>query len=329
MRQPEESEFDIVLCHLLSIMSSNSTDQYHHRYKHEDGDVTLSTSDGLKFRVHSFLLKTNSSVFRDMLDLARPSDDSEVILTEDSKTLASLLDFVYPSDAPSLPKPATLRDVNVLVEVSDKYNMPRVIASLRSIVLGEEKYRTSPIDLYALACKWKWQDVAEVASTETLKINLNEDECIGKLKQLDAADICRLLQLHAQRKRQIVQCLSPFVYDRAYTAPDLQRHFANCFCYETRAEIGDPDGELEDNTTISSALAAHNILKDFILGALERRPLGDHLIPNAFSHPMFDFVRDIECPFCKTKYFSLDSIAVDIWTEVDKWAVRSIHDIKD
>lgn len=308
-------------------MSSISTDQYHHRYKHEDGDVTLLTSDGVKFRVHSFLLKTHSSVFRDMLDLARPSD--EVILTEDSKTLASLLDFVYPSDAPSLPKPATLRDVNILVEVADKYNMPRVIASLRSIVLGEEKYRTSAIDLYALACKWKWQDVAEVASTETLKINLNEDECIGELKQLDAADICRLLQLHAQRKRQIVQCLTPFVYDRGYTAPDVQRHFANCFCYEKTAEIGDPDGELEDNTTNSSALAAHNILKDFILGALERRPLGDHLIPNAFSHTMFDFVRNIECPICKKRYFNLDSIAVDIWTEVDEGAVRSIRDIRD
>lgn len=310
-------------------MSLNSSDHYHHRYKHEDGDVTLLASDGLKFRVHSFLLKTNSSVFRDMLDLARPSD--EAILTEDSKTLSSLLDFVYPSDAPSLPKPATLKDVDVLVEVADKYNMPRVIASLRSIALGEEKYRTSPLDLYALACKWKWQDVAEVASTETLKFNLNEDEYIDELKQLDAVDICRLLKLHAQRKRKIVKCLTPLLYDRAYSGPNPVPHYANCFCMEKMVEHGDPEDDLEASKalTIDSAFAAHKILQDFISGALDRRPLGDHLIPNAFSHPIFDFVRNIECPFCKTKYFSLDSIAADIWTKVDKGAVRSIRFIKD
>lgn len=310
-------------------MSSNSSDRYHRRYKHEDGDVTLSTSDGLKFRVHSFLLKTNSSVFRDMLDLARPSDEA-ILVSEDSETLASLLDFIYPSDAPSLPKPATLKAADVLVEVADKYNMPRVIASLRSIALGEEKYRTSPIDLYALACKWKWKDVAEVASTETLKFNLNADECIDKLKHLDGVDFGKLLKLHAQRKRQIVLCLSPLHHQPAILGPSPQPHYANCTCVEEMIEFGDPH-EVEDSQrlTTNSAYAAHKILEDFLSGALERRPLGDHLVPNTFSHPMFDFARNIECPFCKTKYFSLDSIAADIWTKVDKGAVRSIRDIKD
>lgn len=306
-----------------------SSEHFHRRYNHEDGDVILSSSDKVKFRVHSFLLKANSSVFRDMLELARPSDEA-ILVTEDSKTLDSLLDFVYPSDAPSLPKPATLKDAEVLVEVADKYNMPRVIASLRSIVLGGEKYRASPIALYVLACKWKWQDVAEVASTETLKFNLSEDFCLDKLRHLDGTDLCRLLKLHGHRKRQIVECLTPVNYEETLFGGDRRPHYANCFCMERMQEVGVTD-EIEESDwqKADAAVAAHQNLKDFISGSLDRRPLGDQLIPNAFSHPMFDFVRNIECPWCKKKSFSLDSIATAIWEKVDKRAVRSIREIKD
>lgn len=309
-------------------MSSNaSSERFHRRYNHEDGDVILLSSDRIKFRVHSILLKTNSSVFRDMVELASPYNEA-ILVTENSKTLDSLLDFIYPSDAPSLPKPTTLKSVELLVGVADKYSMPRVIASLRSIVLGEEKYRASPIDLYVLACKWNWQDVAEVASTETLKFNLSEDACVDKLQQLDGPDLCRLLKLHGHRKRQIVECLTPVNYEETLFGSGPRPHYANCFCMEQMQEVGVTDGiEESDWLTANTAVTAHQILEDFISGSLERRPLGDQLVPNAFSHPMFDFVRNIVCPWCKNKYLNLDSIAIAISEKVDKGAVRSIRDI--
>lgn len=89
-------------------------DKIHKRYNCPDADVILLSVDDVKFRVHSVLLKACSTVLADKLTdrkhtVADSDTDSDLIqLTAHSKTLALLLDFIYPTSGATLPQPATL-----------------------------------------------------------------------------------------------------------------------------------------------------------------------------------------------------------------------------
>ena len=65
--------------------------QFHDRYNFDDGDLILLTSDNVKFRVHSVVLKAGSGVFRDMLELARPNEQNSSEPINLSKTRATII----------------------------------------------------------------------------------------------------------------------------------------------------------------------------------------------------------------------------------------------
>lgn len=297
-----------------------SSTGFHNRYDFQDGDVVLESSDKVKFRLHSVFLKQSSSVFRDMIELAQPSNDV-VPVAEPSELMALLLDYIYPLDAPSLPKPATLKVAVKLGEIADKYNIPRVIASLRA-VLHEEKYRKSPIDLYALACRWKWPEIAAIASTETLLYDLGLDQCLEKMQQLNAADLCKLLKLHNRRKKQIMACLDkPRSHDIDGCAQITQ-----CTCIVDRMVAGE---DRIIDPALGLAEDAHRRMQEIIFMRLHRRPLGDLLISASSFSDLFQEAHDIKCPYCGETMLPIADVTTEIQQLVGKEAVRSVEDIKD
>lgn len=57
---------------------------------YEDGDTILQTNDGTQFRVHTFILKLNSCVFRDMFETVassqeRLTDGCPIVEVQDQK----------------------------------------------------------------------------------------------------------------------------------------------------------------------------------------------------------------------------------------------------
>ncbi|KAG8785446.1 hypothetical protein FRC12_017558 [Ceratobasidium sp. 428] len=104
-------------------MPNTHNNQLEHEYFQAPpgGDVTLCSTDGVKFCVHSAILSVASSVFRDMLAVGTAGKDQVVDLTEDGKTLSLMLDFIYP-----VHKTPTILERTILhsyLEVARKYDL--------------------------------------------------------------------------------------------------------------------------------------------------------------------------------------------------------------
>lgn len=296
----------------------------HPRYYFADGDIFVITTDIIEFRVHSAMMKANSTYFQ---DIAPPG----AVIATNSTVFEFLLDHIYQTSSYSPPKPHCFREASQFIQIAEYFGMPQVIANLRSILLEEKMYRGFPLEVYIFACKRQWWDVAEVASTETLQLDLSEDECLDKLKELDAANICKLLKLHSRRKRQIVDCVTlnkDELEDRS-TEHSSALGEASGVDTEDLQEIITKRFSDAEKAAVEFVTEAYQFLQEYISGSLSRRPLGDQLTPDAFSSATFDFARNVTCPHCDVKAFDLESIAAEISRMSNEEAVRSIRDIED
>ncbi|KAI0289284.1 hypothetical protein BC826DRAFT_1107143 [Russula brevipes] len=100
-----------------------------------NADVTLLSSDLVKFRVHKAALATSSPLFRDMFSLPQPSNDEPagelptVPLPEDAVVLNSLISMLYPVP-PEIPKSHDA--ILALLSAAQKYDMVAVQSSVRA-----------------------------------------------------------------------------------------------------------------------------------------------------------------------------------------------------
>ncbi|KAL5637136.1 hypothetical protein ACGC1H_000950 [Rhizoctonia solani] len=82
------------------------------------GDITLRSSDGVDFLVHSTYLKLASSVFADMISTGTKKDT--VLLTEDAVGVSYLLKFIYPNRLPLTIGPDAL---SICLAIVQKYDV--------------------------------------------------------------------------------------------------------------------------------------------------------------------------------------------------------------
>jgi hypothetical protein len=71
----------------------------------------------------------------------------------------------------------------------------------------------NPIRLYALACKFGWEEEAKQASTETLKYSIYLPEYRASLRRLNTEPLLNLVELHRARREELRKRLdlAPFV----------------------------------------------------------------------------------------------------------------------
>ncbi|PSR86949.1 hypothetical protein PHLCEN_2v5297 [Hermanssonia centrifuga] len=129
-------------------------------------DAVLRTSDNVDFYVHKVILSIASPFFNDLFSLIQPSINSDakvieepIIISEDSQTLDSLLRLCYPVDDP------VITDISLLgcvLEAAIKYQMGEaeklVKVSMQPFVV------THPLQIYAIACRLKVEELAKVAA---------------------------------------------------------------------------------------------------------------------------------------------------------------------
>lgn len=95
----------------------------------KNSDLTLISSDGTSFLVHSVIMSEASDVFANMFKVPQPiwasQGTAEVVLAEDAQTLQLLLQWIYPSPGRS-PPPSSLEEFSPLFAVAKKYNVTMV-----------------------------------------------------------------------------------------------------------------------------------------------------------------------------------------------------------
>lgn len=153
------------------VSKASSAPTYHPVFNSPEADVVLGSKDSVLFRVHSFTLKTTSGWFGSMFSLPQQEGASSpvtVYLDEDSTTLEALLRCVCGLAIPQL---ESYDVIEPLLYAAEKYDMPGPLSIVRALVMTPSLL-ADPLRLYVMGCRYGWEDVAQLAASQTLALNL-------------------------------------------------------------------------------------------------------------------------------------------------------------
>ncbi|OBZ68161.1 Palmitoyl-protein thioesterase 1 [Grifola frondosa] len=256
-QEPQEELVESTFTYYTAIESmqadsddSSPTATYHPLFSSSDGDVILGSKDGTLFRVHTFTLKMTSGWFRTMFSLPQKSSASTpdvIYVDEDAATLEDLLRMIC---GLTIPRLDSYDVIEPLLHAAEKYDMPGPMSIVRRLVMTPPLV-DDPLRLYALTCRYGWQDEAMMASKYTLTLNLHAPEHRNTLKKLGTDSLLNLFQLHRFRRETLRGRLDdpPFVSDGGDTSCS---HCGSAVDYHTWRE-----------------------LKYVIIMEMDSRPLGD------------------------------------------------------
>lgn len=177
--------------------------------------ILLSRDPPTEFHVHSVILAEASPFFHDMFTLpqAPPTDSGSlkrtkpiVPVTEPRDVLVSLLHFVYPIPDPQLP---SLDELAPILDAAIKYDFASVILTLRRLLTSPKHLQDSPIQVYAIACRFDLEEEIQIASSHTLRFNILEGPLCEDLKYISAWQYHRLLDLHRTRSKRALEIIDP------------------------------------------------------------------------------------------------------------------------
>lgn len=192
--------------------------EYHPNYSYSDADLVLRSSDGIKIRVHTLIMKMSLPIFRDMLEIKH--DDSETVedpipLEEEENVLEIILDVSYPPAVPHhrncLPEGMPIELFMKLVNAAQKYDIDLLTRMLQrhlgwtrqpiscpELADGMEKYY--PLKIFGLAWNLGWKEIAKALSSRTFYCNLDSMIAQQILREIDFVGAWKLQTLHQRRK---------------------------------------------------------------------------------------------------------------------------------
>ncbi|KAG6332454.1 hypothetical protein ID866_6638 [Astraeus odoratus] len=185
-------------------------------FDHSKADVILRSSDNVEFRVFRLFLSLASPFFETLFDLPQPSqetsDDLEIKdglpvipMSEDSKTLDSLLRFCYPCTLAEDPILEDFRDVINVLEAAKKYGLDAIERTVCKALFTPKILEAEPLRCFAIACRSR----LAVQSKLSAKYSLREPLIPAWFKEIElitSTDLLILLTYH-QRCGNAVQAL--------------------------------------------------------------------------------------------------------------------------
>ncbi|KAG8889260.1 hypothetical protein FRB98_005073 [Tulasnella sp. 332] len=200
-------------------MSGKSTDPFIVEAPfNEQGDCILQCPDRTQFKVYRIILSLSSPFFRDMFSLPQGmstkqtsslssslSDEADIPVidvSEDPKTLHTLLSLLYPTDVPAI----NCYDLATsLVEACDKYSIElgrlRASPSLRNLMVKPALLKEHGLRAYALAWRLGLEDEAKTASRYLHGVDIKDRQIIADLNRRSGT-ISALLALWDLRLRR-------------------------------------------------------------------------------------------------------------------------------
>ncbi|KAI0289278.1 hypothetical protein BC826DRAFT_1107139 [Russula brevipes] len=164
-----------------------------------NADVTLQSSDLVKFRVHKAVLATSSPFFRDMFSLPQPSNDEP----------AGELPMV------PLPEDAASNDaILALLSAAQKYDMVAVQSSIRAeasrrVLLSLP--RAEAFRMYAVACSRGLIPEMETAARLTLDYRLTFESLGKELRSFEGWALRDLANFRRRCTSNLSSQLMPFL----------------------------------------------------------------------------------------------------------------------
>ncbi|KAJ7731321.1 hypothetical protein DFH07DRAFT_894747 [Mycena maculata] len=142
-------------------------------FKDKSADIIIRSSDGADFYVSRAVLSLASPLFTDMFSIPQPESEPEVpviAVTELSHRFDLFLRVWYPgAEAAAFGGLEQLADITELA--LSKYDMQFLTPVLQTHI--QAYLETEPVAVYAVACQYKWGDIAKMAARRCLKLHLN------------------------------------------------------------------------------------------------------------------------------------------------------------
>ncbi|KAJ7503471.1 hypothetical protein B0H11DRAFT_2222753 [Mycena galericulata] len=124
-------------------------------------DTILRSSDGFDFHVYCTVLSLASPIFNDMFATPQPESEPEVPIipvTEQSDVLLLFLSVWYPGAE----------------AIVDFDNLEQLAHIIEMAIDTYEMHAAEPMSVFAITCRYQWEDVARKAAKDCLKLSLNE-----------------------------------------------------------------------------------------------------------------------------------------------------------
>jgi len=262
------------------------TPEYHSSFNSEHADLVLQSKDGIKFRVHSQILRVASTVFNDMLSVKRDESEtasSPILLEESALVLSTILDLIYPQHV--LPASAALT-AHLIYDAglaARKYDIDAVVDSLQNCLYTREVMQPlSLLQKFGVARRLGWDEVAKRASTDTLAMDLSTRAAQKALATLDTSSVLAFQGLRHRRKIILVNSLPSVCVEPPFPTTD-RNDLAFPICYPEISNVVNhvPNVDCEAIAQLKD-LSAWSKLKFAVVAEMEKCPLGSHFLVDDF-----------------------------------------------
>ncbi|KAJ7744578.1 hypothetical protein B0H16DRAFT_1322069 [Mycena metata] len=138
-----------------------------------DSDLTISSSDGVLFKLHRKHLEVHSDVFADAENATLPANgaDEVVVLSETSSVLDVLFQYMYRQPQPNL----QLVEFSVFAGVAEAAEKYMVYSALPAVLIRMRRYLGSyPLQVLDYAARHNYKDLANKAVRSTVGLTLAE-----------------------------------------------------------------------------------------------------------------------------------------------------------
>lgn len=186
------------------------TNSYDPAFTESDANIILQSSDGIRYRMSSYTLRTTSGFFRGMMTLpardldAQTGSDDVIVLGENSKTLGPLLRMVAGLE---FKKWETLDELEEILLAAEKYDMRGPMSFARASICSPTTLER-PLQVYAIAARYGWEEEAKIAATHTLNLPVHDDEYTAMFERVPSAYLLRLFRLYRLRRERFIELCS-------------------------------------------------------------------------------------------------------------------------
>lgn len=172
-----------------------------------EANLILKAIDGVEFRVFRRILSEGSKFFQTMLSL--PSGGSHPSLSEDqlpiidiaenSHTFSEVLQFLYPVPDPLV---QSLGQLNELLSIALKYDMPGVQHSLRNQLVSQPFSTSDPFTAFTIAVRHQLVDEIKLTAGWTFSVSLLEMPLTDDHRYITGYEFFQLVKLHRRRAKE-------------------------------------------------------------------------------------------------------------------------------
>lgn len=185
-------------------------------FNHPKADVILRSSDNVDFRVFRLFLSLSSSFFETLFDLPQPSEenltDTEIKdglpvipISEDNRTLDTLLRFCYPCTLTKNPSLNHFTEAIKVLEAAQKYSLDEVESTVRMALFKPAILEVNPLRCFAIARRARLREETILSARYSLRTSLVPD-WFEEIGMITSTDILALWAYH-QKCGKAVQTL--------------------------------------------------------------------------------------------------------------------------